>query len=394
MLSDSTLLAPFGFTPKVARDNENFLFLSSHRGNPSCSGAVNTVGRQAIVLGNDQRDDALFQNMFMFAIDGAVIECDDEADPPCMGHPNKDRPFLPTSVYYDPIRTHYSHLLVSVRHDVLQVNPDTEFDDPVFVGTRAILSLSNPTHVTRHVDFSVLFSDNSDFSVYETSSGDSSVDSSDNWVIGKPVGSSNLYLIHFYSPCKDDSHHYVPKDTTVRAASCDQGQSEELVHEAKVMIHPDETVLVTVVAEVYAETDINLVRQRARRLSRRHGEADTHWFGGLTNKERASIVNYCADDDDGEADSDDDDSSSSSFSTSRLSDNDAFVFHYVEDHCDDPLIHSKDRRYAGRFSEEVTSSAIYSTSVEHHHDSSSSSSSSSSSHHHKHHNAEPVPEMP
>jgi hypothetical protein len=328
-----------------------------------------------------------FGNLFgSFFVDGEAVLCDVSQDPPCLPRENKQRPFLPTGVVMEPIRTNYGHMKASLRYDVIHVNEDATAAEPGFVAIRSLLALSNPTHVTRHVDvaFGALFGSQetkrqATVTIITTSNGDDVVDNEDFYVLAR--GDDVFFLFVQHSDCTENSHHYQVKET----GSLDDIDEIVLGTKAKVMVHEDHVSIVAQIVEVFpigegteAET-LATVNARIRSLNRRKDFSDLHWFGDLAEKERLAIVNHCVDDDDGE-DSDDDDSSSSdsSISTSDF-EGSAFNFEFHGEKCDNPIYSDKALRYKDDFSSEFSSSKIYTSTVDRVSDPSSWTKSTSTS---------------
>jgi hypothetical protein len=373
--SEVTLL-PEGYSPELAAEVEFVSKVESAASDLAGCGVdeniVFSLGGDAVYAGN-------------FAIDLARVNCDEYADPPCLLRETKGRPFLPTGVIADPIRQHYSHLETSLRYDVIHSSQASASREPgAFVAYRSLLSLTNPTHVTRHVDVILGESFTEDILHFESDR--------DHPHYQIREAGSNIFFAHHYSPCTKNSHHFEVK--AVNSAFEQSCTSSERVFatEAKVMVHPGETVIVATVVEMFNNDDLTIARLRAKDVDERSDRADVHWFADLTDKERRAIVNYCVDDDDGEA-GDDDDSSSSSSSDSTITtskiDGGKFAFKFHSHKCDNPLYNAKERRYRGKLSDDFTSSELFDTTVERVKTSTYSSSSSSSSDH-----AVPVPVNP
>ena len=348
-------LAPIGAVPKNAATN----FVVVAEPSTGCDGAAGIS--DIIGLDTDLFEGA---GVGAFRVEGEPVVCDPMQDPPCLPRENKGRPLLPTGVVFEPIRTNYGHLKASLRYDVIQVNDEATADVPGYVAVRSLLALSNPTHVTRHVDVDVI-SDlgDEDYSVIATSNGDDIIDDSDYWILFE--GADAFLLAHMYSPCTEDSHHFTAKSVSDDSCGGDAG----LTLSAKVMVHEDHVSMVASILEVFPKgEDSNLlatVRARTRSLDRRTDYSDLHWFGDLAEKERLAIVNYCVDDDDGEdTSSDDDDSSSSSSISTTDYEGSHFNFRFHDHHCDNPLYSTSAIRYADDFSSEFSTSDIYTTSVD------------------------------
>jgi hypothetical protein len=318
-----------------------------------------------------------------FSVDNENVLCDPTQDPPCLPRENKQRPFLPTGVVFEPIRTNYGHMKASLRYDVIHVNEDATAAEPGFIAVRSLLALSNPTHVTRHVRVGMggLFSSvakRQAIGIITTSNGDAVVDDKDTYVLYE---FPDAFVLAIYaSDCTEDSHHFELLESN--------GDLDELEVFSKVMVHEDHVSIVAQIYEIFPITSegtgarddaLAVANARLRSLNRRKDFSDLHWFGDLAEKERLAIVNHCVDDDDGE-DSDDDDSSSSdsSISTSDF-EGSAFNFEFHGEKCDNPIYSDKALRYKDDFSSEFSSSKIYTSTVDRVSDPSSWTKSTSTS---------------
>eukprot|EP00020_Sapocribrum_chincoteaguense_P005059 CAMPEP_0170744642 /NCGR_PEP_ID=MMETSP0437-20130122/7886_1 /TAXON_ID=0 /ORGANISM="Sexangularia sp." /LENGTH=411 /DNA_ID=CAMNT_0011083343 /DNA_START=53 /DNA_END=1288 /DNA_ORIENTATION=- len=352
-------------------------------------GTTGVTGVSSIIAaGTELGDGSLFGSFF---VDGEAVICDVTQDPPCLPRENKQRPYLPTGVVMEPIRTNFGHMKATLRYDVIQVNEDATAAEPGFVAIRSLLALSNPTHVTRHVDvaFGSLFPEDEKrqaaVTIVTTSNGDDVIDDEDFYALA--LAEDAYVLIVQHSDCTEGSHHYQVKQN----GAIDGIDEITLGTKAKVMVHEDHVSIVAQIVEVFPigeGTDaeaLALANDRIRSLNRRKDFSDLHWFGDLTDKERLAIVNHCVDDDDGE-DSDDDDSSSSdsSISTSDY-EGSAFNFEFHEEKCDNPIYSDKAIRYKDDFSSEFSSSKIYTSTVDRISDPSDHKDKDDSDKHHSHH---------
>jgi hypothetical protein len=364
----ATDLAPLGTIP--VHQNTGFC-VTAEPSTGACEGAGITGAVGAT-------DSALSGASFLsFSVDGKPVVCDATQDPPCLARENKPRPFLPTGVVYEPIRTNFDHMKATLRYDVIHVNDEATAAIPGYVAVRGLLALSNPTHVTRHADVAVNYHFGDSYDVLATANGDTVIDSEDNWAI---VQDQDAYvLVHLYSPCTDHAHHFDKK--SVSNDGC-ESSNNGIYLDSKVMVHEDHVSIVAGVFEIFPEDGgdgYHAAYARARSIDRRSDQADLHWFGDLAEKERLAIVNHCVDDDDGE-DSDDDDSSSSdsSISTSDF-EGSAFNFEFHGEKCDNPIYSDKALRYKDDFSSEFSSSKIYTSTVDRVSDPSSWTKSTSTS---------------